>query len=304
MATSLVKLKVGFTTILALIILFGCMLWIKEYKPGLKTKDVAALFNDSKGVSVGDPVTLSGVKVGKIKSISLTSDNKALITFSLRSTVRLNSDARFAIYEIGLMGDKALIIEPGKSKDPVDLNRIQAGADTPSNKDLVEKAEMVLSQLNIATKKINQDVDLAKLSAAFDQTLVNVRLTLSAYRTIVEENRKTLAGALKNVETASGDIRTFMNANDTKIAKAIESFQKSSDQLGETLTSLQPISATADTIAAYMRSGNGSFAKLIKNGDLYEELRQTNATLDSFVTDFQRHPGKYTKDMKFKVRLF
>ena len=304
MATALVKLKVGFTTLLALIILFGGMLWIKEFKPGLKTKSISVIFSDSKGVSLGDPVTLSGVKVGKINSISLTSENRALLNFSIRNTVRLSSDARFTIYEVGLMGDKALVVEPGKSKELIDLSRIQEGSDAPSYQDLVEKAEMVLSQLNTATIKINHDVDLAKLSAAFEQTLLNVRRTLSAYRTIVEENRKTLAGTLKNVETTSGDIRTFMSVNDAKIARAIDSFQKSSDQLGETLTAIRPISVTVDTIAAYIKSGKGTFAKLIKTDDLYEELRQTNATLDSFVTDFRLHPGKYTRDMKFKVRLF
>ncbi|MDP2983124.1 MAG: MlaD family protein [Candidatus Latescibacter sp.] len=304
MATSLVKLKVGFTTIFALIILFGGVFWIKEYKPGLKTNTMSVLFRDSKGVSVGDPVTLSGVKVGKISRITLNSENLAIVIFSIRKTVQLHSDARFRVYEIGLMGDKALVIDPGKAKEPLDMSRIQTGADTPGFQDLIAKSETVLNQLNTAGAKFNRDVDFVKLSSAFEQTLENVRKTLSAYRIIAEENRKSLSTALKNVDTTSGDIRTFMNSTDARLARAIDSFQVSSDRLSETLTALQPISVTVDTLAAYMKSGNGTLAKLIKTDDLYNELRQTNATLDSFVTDFRRDPGKYTKDMKFKVRLF
>jgi phospholipid/cholesterol/gamma-HCH transport system substrate-binding protein len=304
MAVSLVKLKVGITTLIALVILFGGLIWIKEYKPGLKTVSLNVLFDDSKGVSVGDPVTLSGVKVGKITGVKLTQDNKALINFSILNTVRLNSDAQFGIYEIGLMGDKALLIEYGKSKEPMDMDRIHIGTNTPSYNDLVAKAEQVLNQLNSVTFKIDRDMDLAKLSNTFEQTLHNVQITLSAYKTIAEENRETVSGALKNMEATSGELSYFMKTNDARIANALDSFRKSSDQLGETLASIQPISVAVDTIAAYMKSDKGTMAKFIKTDALYEELRQTNATLDSFVTDFRLHPGKYTKDMKFKVRLF
>jgi phospholipid/cholesterol/gamma-HCH transport system substrate-binding protein len=304
MANSLVKLKVGVTTILAFCILFGGVFWIKEYRLGVQTKTIKVLFHDSKGVSVGDPVTLSGVKVGKITSISLSSDNQALIIFNIGRKVQLQSDAQFRIYEIGLMGDKALVIDPGTAKEPLEMSRTYTGASTPGFQDLIAKSETVLNQLNTIGAKFNKDVDFAKLTSTFEQTLENARKTFSAYRLIAEENRKTLSAALKSVDTTSGDMRTFIHSTDARLAGAVDSFQTSLNRLEETLAALQPVSVTVDTLASYMKSGNGTMAKLIKTDDLYNELRQTNAALDSFVTDFRRNPGKYTKDMKFKVRLF
>jgi hypothetical protein len=70
------------------------------------------------------------------------------------------------------------------------------------------------------------------------------------------------------------------------------------------LDDLNSLSNVIDTVSVYMGSDKGTFVRLLKYDELYNELRQTNANIDSFVTDFKRNPGKYTKDMKIKVRLF
>ena len=70
------------------------------------------------------------------------------------------------------------------------------------------------------------------------------------------------------------------------------------------MENIESFSTVFDTLSVYMESDKGTLAKLIKTDELYEELRRTNASIDSFITDFKRNPGKYTKNMKFKIRLF
>ena len=107
------KLKVGITSIIAILILFVGTLWVKKYNPLERKEKITVLFRHANGIAAGDPVNVSGIKVGEVIEVKLSEDNKALIKFSFNKDVRLHSDCVFAIKDIGLMGDKALEIIPG-----------------------------------------------------------------------------------------------------------------------------------------------------------------------------------------------
>ena len=88
------KLKVGITTFLALILLFGGVFWVKEYNPMSKKDTLGIIFIDANGLASGDPVTVSGIKVGEVTSVALNGENKAEVIVSVSKNVRLKSDAR------------------------------------------------------------------------------------------------------------------------------------------------------------------------------------------------------------------
>ena len=92
--------------------------------------------------------------------------------------------------------------------------------------------------------------------------------------------------------------------NDSKIDSTIDSFTQTSEKLSAFIDDMHALPALIDTLSANMNENEGTVARLLKYDDLYEELRRTNADIDSFVVDFKRDPGKYTKDMNFKLRLF
>ena len=124
------------------------------------------------------------------------------------------------------------------------------------------------------------------------------------YEKLVLENKEPLEKSLRNFEASTHQLKNFIEKNDNILEQTIGSFQQTSDRLSVFIDDIQNLSSVVDTISAYVDSGEGTFARLLKYDDLYEEMRQTNANIDSFITDFKRNPGKYTKDMKFKLRLF
>ena len=70
------KMKVGFTTILALTMLFGGILWVKNYNPATKKIRLAVIFDNGRDIYNGDPVKISGIKIGEVTEISLTEDTE------------------------------------------------------------------------------------------------------------------------------------------------------------------------------------------------------------------------------------
>jgi phospholipid/cholesterol/gamma-HCH transport system substrate-binding protein len=76
--------------------------------------EVYALFSNSGGLKKGSSVTIAGVDVGRIKSISLD-DYQARVVMTLQRGVKIQEDAIAAVKTKGLIGEKYIEITPGGS---------------------------------------------------------------------------------------------------------------------------------------------------------------------------------------------
>ncbi len=298
------ELKVGITSILAIGILFGSIFWVKEYNPMIKRERITVLFNDARGINAGDPVNISGIKVGEVTDVNLNEDNRALVEFSVTKGLRLHSDCVFTIKDVGLMGDKAVIINPGNASDELDSSIVHMGTESSGLDDLITRADEVIQKLSRISTKIDDDLDIMKLTQSFEQTFKNMQQAIAIYEDIAQEIREPLKKSISGLDESAQELKHFIRSSDDRFGIAIESFKRTSDKISHALDTIENLSTVVDTLSAYMVSGEGTLGKLVKSGELYEELRQTNASIDSFITDFRLNPGKYTKDMQFKIRLF
>ncbi|MFC1606898.1 MlaD family protein [Candidatus Latescibacterota bacterium] len=296
--------KVGITTILALVILFGGTLWVKQYNPASKKNRISIVFANGNGIAAGDPVSVSGIKVGEVKGVNLTADNKAAVNVDISNKIVVGSESIFLIEDVGLMGDKALVIIPGGSTVSSEESQIYYGTESIGLSSLIQSSRDTMDKLTKLTEKIHDDLDIKNLITSFENTNIKLQKALTLYEEMARENKEPLKKSINNFEEASAGLKTFISDNDSRFADAIDSFQKTTEKITVAVDNLDTFTSLMDTVSTYIESGDGSLARLIKTDDLYEELRQTNASIDSFVTDFKRNPGKYTKDMQFKIRLF
>jgi len=76
--------------------------------------EVQAIFSNSGGLKIGAPVVISGVEVGKVKSIGLE-DYQAKVVLVLPKDIKIQEDAIASIKTKGLIGEKYVEITPGAS---------------------------------------------------------------------------------------------------------------------------------------------------------------------------------------------
>jgi phospholipid/cholesterol/gamma-HCH transport system substrate-binding protein len=297
------KLKVGITTIMALLVLFSGIFWLKSYNPAIKKVTLVVEFEDGRLITGGDPVQISGIKVGEVSDVSLSAGNRALVKFYMNYT-RLAPDTEFSIADVGLMGDKALVIVPGSEPGQIDLKAVQHGVVQPDIGMLVQRAGAILVRIESIAADIDTSLDVRQLAVQFDSTLQNFNKAITLYSNLAHDTRDPLKQSLANLNETSNGLKTFVDDNGEKLTLAISSFQKTADRFSTLIDGLRALPSTVDTLSYYIESDEGTFSRLLRSGDLYEELRQTNAAIDSFVVDFKQNPGKYTKQMQFKVRLF
>lgn len=116
-------LKKPVETIMGLVVLLIALLFLAfAYNVSdlqvVKGYTLSAEFMKVGGLSTGSDVRINGIKVGTVTSQNLNNDDYTVkVTFSISSDVRLPKDSTVSIVSDGLMGDKFVKIEPGKSKE-------------------------------------------------------------------------------------------------------------------------------------------------------------------------------------------
>lgn len=80
---------------------------------------VNASFNRVDGLVVGDPVYLSGVRVGSVEKMWLDNNFRAVVAFWIQDGVSVPRDSSAAVHTDGLFGSKFIVLEPGAEEAPI-----------------------------------------------------------------------------------------------------------------------------------------------------------------------------------------
>ena len=106
------EILVGMAVFVALVLALGLSYGGGRLKPA-GGYALMATFNRVDGLSVGDDVRLSGVKVGGVERQVLDDNYRALVTLRITTDVKLPTDTAAAIHTDGLFGTKFVILDPG-----------------------------------------------------------------------------------------------------------------------------------------------------------------------------------------------
>jgi phospholipid/cholesterol/gamma-HCH transport system substrate-binding protein len=125
-----------------------------------------ARFTEAGGLSTGNDVTLSGIKVGAVSDITLD-NGEALVTFALAGQYPLGSQTTAHIRTGSLLGERVLALEPsgGARMHPLDVIPSTRTSSPYSLTDMV--SELTANTAGTDTASLNQSLDT--LSETIDQ---------------------------------------------------------------------------------------------------------------------------------------
>ena len=84
----------------------------------VKGYELNAKFLKVGGLNIGSDVRINGIKIGTVTNQKLSHDDYMVnVTLSVSSDIKLPNDSVVSIVSDGLMGDKFIKIEPGKSQE-------------------------------------------------------------------------------------------------------------------------------------------------------------------------------------------
>jgi phospholipid/cholesterol/gamma-HCH transport system substrate-binding protein len=229
------ELKVGLTVTFALILLGFALWWAKDVKVG--SKKIGVRFENVSGLQPGDPVTISGLRIGKVDDIALR-DGYVYVQLSVAPEVVLyrNATARIAMLE--LMTGKKVELYAGSQEAGelaqgemirgiflTDIPDLVGGAGstidtlkiliadvrrTLQNADAIIGDETVQENLKVSIQNLrNATTDLAVLSrdlrsANIKALIANIDRTIVTVEKLINDIQPELKGALSD---ARGTLR-------------------------------------------------------------------------------------------------
>lgn len=247
------------------------------------------------GLAPSAPVTINGLVVGKVKSITISDKGTLLVELQLKTDFPISKTSTATIYEASLIGGKQVAIHPNfKDKIAAEnggylLGNIEASL-TDSLEDklspavvkvekLMASADQLISGLNTVLDAKGQ-ADLKKTLAELSETMEQFHKVSLNANTILDENKGQLKGVVSNFNKVSSDF-----------SKISDSLNKA--DLGKTVRNLNATLGRVDGLMKGLESGKGTMGKLLKDEALYKNLEKTSKELELLLQDVRLNPTRY-----------
>ena len=296
------ELKVGIFVFLAIAIVISVLFWAKGF---VLTKDyieMTVFLQSASGLNLGDPVTISGVRKGKVKEITLVGDS-VLISFNLEKGVKIKIDYRIEVAIMEIMGGKQLFISPGKSSEEIDYNKPLIGSSGGDISKLFKDANLISEQIktllngfsvtneNIlkVVSNLNDIVSDKNMQKDLKSSLSSFVSTSRSLSLLVNENRISLKTLTDKAGMTLDNVNGLLDQTSPEIKKSFEQIQTLTAKVDSLVTSVNII--TNDIVMK--KSGLGKF---INDDKFYDNLNKTLEEIEKLT--------KKIRQEGIKINLF
>jgi len=286
------EIQVGLTVLVALVVLLWGVTWLKEFSLQRRVTVWHVSFPQTGGLGASDEVLVNGIRKGAVNSMHLVGDH-VVVELGLASDVRLTTDSRVAIRNVGLMGEKVIAVDlrsTGVTYGPRDTIRgvYELGmGEVMANVGLSMSAvDRVVGALDALANRLDRDGNV-------DKTMTNLRKASEQLSQAVAENRALVHETLENAHAVSKTARDLSAGREEQYKRMLDSMERTSHNVEVLSTRLDSLRAAAQSIADKADHGDGSVAKLLNDKALYEHLRDSAKALQDLLEDVKKHPRKY-----------
>lgn len=292
--------KVGLLGLIGIVILYFGFSYLKGSDLFSTTQTYKVYYKDVLGLEVSNPITYSGVVVGRVLGMKPDYDKDSVeVTLAIKKEVKLTNNTSVLLADDGLIGGKLLKlnIQPGdNAKDGQEFKgEIESGL-----------MEMMQSKLDPTLKNVDSlTVTLTKVVGEFAQTGQALKVLLASATTstagvngIIANNSKNLSAITGNAAVLTQNLNTLTKSLDAQLKPILEktgTFTDSLSQvkLGSTVNSLNATIKDLQGVVNGLNEGKGTLGKLAGNDSLYVNLDKTAASLNMLLSDMKSNPRRY-----------
>lgn len=289
------EVTVGVLVIVALAILFGGLTWLSGKSFGTSGEVmVPVLFHDVSGLAEGNPVQVSGVKVGRVSEIQLAGEDSVIVTLAVQKAWRPHADADVVVRALDAFGSMGIEYSPGTSSQ-----MLTEGMLVPGKREggLLETAGSVAGKAN------------AVLTGASDllsrQTAQDVHQTMLAAQRALDVIAKAGNGpAVAQLDSTLRSLRSLTTHLDSTVAspdlkRAVAQLDEVTGNLNEMVVNLRDATGSLAQIMTKMDQNKGTFGRMVNDTTLYVEMTKLSNSLRLLLDDIRERPGRY-----FNLKVF
>jgi phospholipid/cholesterol/gamma-HCH transport system substrate-binding protein len=292
--------RVGATVLVGILVLAIAIFLVGERQFLFSRKNSYFVeFENVSNLTIGNPVQLNGVTVGKVEDIVLPEDTDATvqvwITVDRRYEQRIRQDSQARIQTLGLLGDKYIAINSGsQGVPPIEPGGQIAAAPATEIDQLLTSGGDVVQNLSVAANSLSNILsrmergegllgalvadrgDGKTMNDSFTAILTDLRDVLadvkqgkgSLGRLLYDDSlARDLEAAVSQLEQLAGKL----NEGDG-LLPALVSDPALKDRFGKALENFETTSGELETMVTELNAGDGLVPRLMKDKALADEL--------------------------------
>jgi phospholipid/cholesterol/gamma-HCH transport system substrate-binding protein len=289
------EIKTAVLVIISIILFIWGYSFLKGKNLFDNSNKLFVVYENVAGLATSAPVTLNGLTIGKVNSITINPDGKLLVELHITTDFPISKSSIAEIYDSGLVGGRQIAIKPNllDKNYTVSGDYLQASSKLGLTDALAQqleplqaKIQELLENADVLFTNVNDILDtqtrqnLKSSIASLNATLSEFSVASKNVNELLAENKSKLNNTLKNVDKVSGNFATISDS----LAKV---------NLGQTVKNLEKTLAKVDKIMAELEQGKGTMGKLIKDETMYANFSKTSKELELLLQDVRLHPTRY-----------
>ena len=292
------EIKVGFLAVLGILMSVFSYNYLKGINLFDKNRKFIVKYEKVDGLSVSNPVTMNGFKIGKVQKINFNSKNtrELLVDIIIDNDVIFPKTSLAELYETGLIGGKAIAIIPDYKNDStiaIDGDYLK-GVIKPG---LTELVNQILPQVQLQIEAVmkNAEIVLQNINTLFDdETKKELKSSIEDFSNLTsslsetsDEISKLIADNSENLTNSLSDFRSASN-NIKSITDSLNS-----DDVKSITINLNSLVNNLNTITTSLKNSKGTAGKLINDKSIYDNLENATNQLNRLIEDIKLNPSRY-----------
>ena len=288
------EIKIGFFSLLAIIVLIIGINYLKGINILNSNKTYYAKYDNIRGLKTGSSLFINGYQIGMVSDIKLLKNQNLLVSVSSDQDIEIPNNSILSIINQDLMGTKAVELILGdnkiKAKDGDTLiSSVQSSLQDEVNKQILPlkiKTEDLIgsidSVMKIITAVLNKDTrnNLSNSLNSLDLTFNLMSETMFKVNGIIDENDERITSIFKNLEKSNHNITSILS-----------NLSNLSNDLAN--SNIKQIITDLNAISQKINSSEGSLGLLINNKDIYHNLEKSTKALEDLIDDIKNNPKRY-----------
>lgn len=296
------EVKVGIFFLVAVAIF--AYVWFKVLDFGTKEGFVLTThFRSVEGLVNGAQVQIAGVRIGKVKDIRFDPDTgKALVEMVINDAYRntIPEDSRVTLKTKGMLGDKYVVIEPGKPnarklKEGEEINLVFEPTDTEK---VLDNMGVISQNLQVLTREARKQIIDEQGSKKIASIIDNSDAVFKNLRGLLSRNAEKIDQSVDNADQALKDIREIVSRNKNKLNRTVDGMEKFSGdmenfsaKMDKTGGKFSKVATDLDIITRDIRAGKGTLGKLVRDEALHRDAHNLIREVRGITNRIQNGSG-------------
>lgn len=291
------EVRVGIFSVLAIAMLYLGFNYLKGIDFLSRSNKYYALYGDVGGLTKSNPVTISGLSVGRVSDITLLQKegNKVLVELDIDNKIFLG-DSAVAFLDADLLGSVSIALNVGDLNNPIPAGDTIMGSVTPGLTELfVESTEPLTSNLPVLIDNLNDFMEeLEGTGDTLKMTLASFSKTSDALRYTLYDNKDSIKSLVSNLSAMTVEMKNGL----AEVQPLLKKFNILADSLNnlelkKMVNSLNAVMANASETMAALQSTDGTIGKLMHDDELYLNLNKAITDLDSLLLHINENPKHF-----------